>query len=82
MDLGFSSHAFHSSARLVFMDHTLSRDGKTLTITAPPNNRIYPPGPGFIFVTVDDVTSEGAHVMVGDMSNPPVKDQGVPVVIP
>ncbi|KAI0808903.1 glyoxal oxidase precursor [Irpex lacteus] len=26
MDLGFSSHAFHSSARLVFLEHTVSRD--------------------------------------------------------
>ena len=67
MDLGFSSHAFHSSARLVFLDFTLSKDGKTLTINAPPNNRIYPPGPAFIFLTVDDITSEGAHVMIGDL---------------
>ena len=31
MDLGFSSHAFHSSARLVFLEHTVSRDRKSLT---------------------------------------------------
>lgn len=48
MDLGFSSHAFHSSNRLVFMEAQLSRSRKSLTITSPPNNRIYPPGPGML----------------------------------
>jgi len=80
MDLGFSSHAFHSSARLVFMEATLSLDRKTLTITSPPNNRVYPPGPAFIFVTIDGVTSTGAHVMVGSGASPPVPDQGVPLL--
>jgi hypothetical protein len=77
MDLGFSSHAFHSSARLVFLEHTLSADRRTLTISAPPNNRIYPPGPAFLFLTIDDVTSAGVMVMVGNGANPPVADQGV-----
>jgi hypothetical protein len=80
MDLGFSSHAFHSSARLVFLEHTLSPDRKTLTMVAPPNNRVYPPGPAYLYLTIDDVTSEGVQVMVGDGSNPPVKDQGVHLV--
>jgi hypothetical protein len=79
MDLGVSSHAFHSSARLVFLEHTLSADRKTLTMTAPPNNRVYPPGPAFLFLTIDDVTSEGVRVMVGDGSNPLVNDLGVPL---
>ncbi|KAF8908640.1 copper radical oxidase [Gymnopilus junonius] len=81
MDLGFSSHAFHSSSRLVFMDAALSFDRKSLTITSPPNNRIYPPGPAYIFVTIDDVTSTGAHVMVGTGLPPPVPDQGIPIQI-
>jgi len=46
MDLGFSTHAFHSSSRLVFMQAELSQDGKILSITSPPNNRVFPPGPG------------------------------------
>lgn len=46
MDLGFSSHAFHSGNRVVFMDAELSSNGKTLKIMPPPNNRVYPPGPG------------------------------------
>ena len=79
MDLGFSSHAWHSSQRLVFMDATLSKDGKALTVTSPPNNRVFPPGPGFIFVTIDDVTSAGEMVMVGSGASPPVPDQGVSI---
>ncbi|PPQ85498.1 hypothetical protein CVT25_006578 [Psilocybe cyanescens] len=77
MDLGFSSHAFHSSSRLVFMDAVLSPNRKSLSILSPPNNRVYPPGPAFIFVTVDDVTSTGTRVMVGNGLPPPVADQGV-----
>lgn len=46
MDLGFSTHAFHSSSRLVFMEAEFSQDGKTLLIASPPNNRVFPPGPG------------------------------------
>ncbi|TFK33493.1 glyoxal oxidase precursor, partial [Crucibulum laeve] len=74
MDLGFSSHAFHSSSRLVFMDAVLSRNRKSLVITTPPNNRVFPPGPGYIFLTVDDVTSTGERVMVGNGASPPVAD--------
>ncbi|KXN92583.1 hypothetical protein AN958_04793 [Leucoagaricus sp. SymC.cos] len=79
IDLGFSSHAFHSSSRLVFMEAQLSKNGKTLAITSPPNNRVYPPGPGYIFLTVDDVTSPGVKVMMGNGASPPVEDQGIKV---
>ncbi|KAH9854840.1 glyoxal oxidase precursor [Lenzites betulinus] len=71
MDLGFSTHAFHSSARLVFMDATISRDSKSLTFTTPPNGRVFPPGPATIFLTIDDVSSEGAWVMMGSGRAPP-----------
>ncbi|KDR72992.1 hypothetical protein GALMADRAFT_158624 [Galerina marginata CBS 339.88] len=77
MDLGFSSHAFHSSQRLVFMNAILSPDRRTLVVTSPPNNRVFPPGPAFIFLTIDDVTSEGARVMLGNGLPPPVRDQGI-----
>jgi hypothetical protein len=33
----------------------------------------------YIFLTVDDVSSTGVRVMMGDGSSPPVKDQGVPL---
>ena len=100
MDLGFSSHAFHASSRLVFMEATLSSDRKSLSISSPPNNRVFPPGPGalclsitflfisflwfpgFIFLTIDGVTSEGSRLMVGNGVSPPVSDQGIPLSIP
>ncbi|KAJ7588942.1 glyoxal oxidase N-terminus-domain-containing protein [Mycena floridula] len=77
MDLGFSSHAFHSSSRLVFLEAHLSEDGNQLTIKSPPNNRIYPPGPAFLYITVDDISSVGSKLMVGTGASPPVADQGV-----
>lgn len=52
MDLGFSSHAFHSSARLVFMEATISKNRKSLTFTTPPNGKVFPPGPAIVFLTV------------------------------
>ncbi|KAK7451010.1 hypothetical protein VKT23_012687 [Stygiomarasmius scandens] len=79
IDLGFSTHAFHSSSRLVFMDAELSEDHTTLEIQTPPNNRVYPPGPAWIYLTVDGVTSTGTPVMVGSGAAPPVPDQGVPL---
>ncbi|PFH46926.1 copper radical oxidase [Amanita thiersii Skay4041] len=79
MDLGFSSHAFRASARLVYMDTHLSQDKTRLTIMSPPNNRVYPPGPAFIYLTVDDVTSSGVQVMVGSGASPPVPDQGIQI---
>ena len=71
MDLGFSTHGFHVGARLVFMDATISNNGKTLSFVTPPNGRVYPPGPATIFLTIDDVSSEGAMVMVGSGNSPP-----------
>ncbi|KAJ7165640.1 glyoxal oxidase N-terminus-domain-containing protein [Mycena crocata] len=76
MDLGYSSHAFHSSSRLVWLEADLSPDHKSIQISAPPNNRVYAPGPGYIFLSVGDATSVGAHVMVGSGESPPVPDQG------
>ncbi|KAJ7084085.1 glyoxal oxidase precursor [Mycena epipterygia] len=76
MDLGFSSHGFHSSSRLVWLEAALSHNHKSLEISSPPNNRVYPPGPAYIFLTVGDKTSAGIHVMVGSGASPPVPDQG------
>ena len=77
------------------MDAHLSADRTSLTITSPPNNRVYPPGPGtllyischrspiilpaYVFLTVDDITSEGVQVMVGTGASPPVADQGTSI---
>ncbi|KAJ7852692.1 hypothetical protein B0H14DRAFT_2580860 [Mycena olivaceomarginata] len=77
MDLRFSSHAFHSSVRPAWLEATLSRDRKSLEIFSPPIiGCVSPPGPGYIFLTVEDTTSAGAHVIVGNGNSPPVTDQG------
>ncbi|KAH7889565.1 copper radical oxidase [Phlebopus sp. FC_14] len=72
MDLGFITHAVHANSRLVYLTTVLLDDGSTLVVDAPPNPNIYPPGPGWIFVVVDDVPSKGKQVMVGDGRGPPV----------
>lgn len=56
------------------MDAQLSGDRGSLAITAPPNRNVYPPGPAYIFLTIDDVTSEGQRVMVGSGAPPPQTD--------
>ena len=52
MDLAFSTHAYHASSRLVFMEASLSPDCSTLSILSPPNNRVFPPGPGALSLSV------------------------------
>ncbi|THV04609.1 glyoxal oxidase precursor [Dendrothele bispora CBS 962.96] len=79
MDLGFSTHSFHASSRLVFAEAKLSRDKKSIEVLAPPNNRVYPPGPAWMFLTVDGVSSTGKKILVGSGEAPPVADQGVPL---
>ena len=74
MDLGPPTHAFHSSARLVFMDASLSPDRTPLTFVTPPNGRVYPPGPARIFLTITNVTSEGAWVVMGSGNPPPTPE--------
>ena len=71
MDLGFSTHVFHAGARLVFMNATVSPDGTSLTFVTPPNGRVYPPGPATVFLTIDNVTSQGVFVMMGSGNSPP-----------
>ena len=72
MDLGYVTHAVHANSRLVYLDYSLSDDKSTLTITAPPDGNIYPPGPGFVYVVVDGVPSKGVRLLVGDGQSPPV----------
>ncbi|KII89141.1 hypothetical protein PLICRDRAFT_160271 [Plicaturopsis crispa FD-325 SS-3] len=70
MDLGYVTHAVHANSRLVYLDWTLAAN--TLTVKAPPNGNIYPPGPGWLYIVVDGVPSKGIMVMVGDGKSPPV----------
>ncbi|TFL02807.1 glyoxal oxidase precursor [Pterulicium gracile] len=79
MDLGFSTHGWHSDSRLVWMDAKLSKDQKSITFTTPPNNKVYPPGPAYVYLTVDDISSEGSYTLLGNGLPPPVGFQGVPL---
>ena len=72
MDLGYVTHAVHASSRLVYLVSSLSADRTTLTITGPPSGEVYPPGPGFVYVVLDDVPSEGVRLIVGDGKGPAV----------
>ena len=76
MDLGFATHGVHMDQRLVQLSAYLSRDRTTLTVHAPPNGMVYPPGPGYLYVVTDTgVPSFGHKTIVGTGASPPV-DQG------
>ncbi|KAI9316879.1 glyoxal oxidase N-terminus-domain-containing protein [Dichotomocladium elegans] len=61
---GFSTHSMHMSQRYVYLKHTISEDMQTITIEAPPNGNIYPPGAGFLFVVCDGIPSKGTEMFV------------------
>lgn len=70
MDLGFVTHAVHANARMVYLNS--QQENSSLMVQGPPNAGVYPPGPGWIYVIVNGVPSEGVLVMVGDSTSPPV----------
>ena len=72
MDFGFITHAVHANSRLVYLESSLSSDGKTITITTPPSTQVYPAGPGWVFVVIDGVPSVGQQVLIGSGANPPI----------
>lgn len=69
------THGVHANMRLVYMTASMLVDGETLTVTGPPNGKIYPPGPGWLYLLEDGIPSRGFKVMVGDGHGPPV-DKG------
>ncbi|KAF8518687.1 glyoxal oxidase N-terminus-domain-containing protein [Hysterangium stoloniferum] len=82
MDLGFSTHGVHMDQRLVQLASSITLGGAltdnivTLSVEAPPNGMVYPPGPGYLYVVTDTgVPSFGHKVIIGTGASPPV-DQG------
>jgi Galactose oxidase-like, Early set domain len=76
MDLGFATHGVHMDQRLVELTASLSSDHTTLTVHAPPNGMVYPPGPAYLYVVTDaGVPSFGHKTIIGTGGSPPV-DQG------
>src|SRR5271170_6358805 len=57
MDLGYVTHGVHANSRLVYLPASLSADQTILTITGPPNAKIWPPGPGWLYLVVGGVPS-------------------------
>lgn len=75
MDLGYVTHAVHANSRLVYLAASLSTtDNESLTVAAPPNGNIYPPGPAWLYIVVDGVPSTGVKVLIGDGNGPVVDD--------
>ncbi|KAF8136438.1 glyoxal oxidase N-terminus-domain-containing protein [Boletus edulis] len=74
MDLGFVTHAVHANSRLVYLTVSSFRNGEGMIAVGPPDGSIYPPGPGWIFLVVNGVPSQGKMVMVGDGQGPPVDE--------
>ncbi|CAE6482201.1 unnamed protein product [Rhizoctonia solani] len=77
MDLGFITHSVHMDQKAVELVSTLSADRRTLTIVGPPNAPIYSPGPGWIFVVVDDIPSVAQRLMIGTGASPPKDDAAI-----
>ncbi|QRV74666.1 glyoxal oxidase [Ceratobasidium sp. AG-Ba] len=75
MDLGFSTHGVHMDMRMVKLPCSIGSNRKTLIVTGPPNANIYPPGPGWLFVSANGVPSKAQRVLIGTGGSPPV-DQG------
>ncbi|KAI0691022.1 copper radical oxidase [Cytidiella melzeri] len=75
MDFGYVTHAVHANSRLVYLESTVAEG--TVTATGPPDGNVYPPGPGWIMVVVDDVPSEAVKVMIGDGQGPEVNEGAI-----
>jgi hypothetical protein len=64
---GFVTHGLHMNQRMLFLDHSGFRTGKTsqsITVTMPPTHNVAPPGPYVVYVVVDGVPAVGQFVSV------------------
>ena len=59
---GFATHSMHFSQRMIYLDFTIN--GNTLTVKAPPNGRVAPPGPYMLFVVSNGVPGVASWVTV------------------
>ncbi|ORZ05655.1 glyoxal oxidase N-terminus-domain-containing protein [Absidia repens] len=66
---GFSTHSLHMSQRYLVLRHTLSSDGQTLIVHAPPKPSLFPPGKGYLFVVHDGVPSVGVEIDIQPSSS-------------
>ncbi|KAI5845943.1 glyoxal oxidase [Tricharina praecox] len=64
---GFVTHSLHMGHRMLFLDFTGWKAGQakqTLTVKAPPNLNVAPPGPYVIYAVADGIPSVGKFVKV------------------
>jgi hypothetical protein len=77
---GFTTHAMNMGQRYLQLNntYTVNQDGSIALHTSqvPPNANLFPPGPAFLFVTVNGVPSNGSYVIVGNgqIGTQPVSD--------
>lgn len=74
MDLGFVTHAVHANSRLVYLTMSSFRNRENMVLAGPPDAKVFPPGPGWVFLIIDGIPSEGKMVMVGNGQGPPVDE--------
>ncbi|KAF8347453.1 glyoxal oxidase [Amanita rubescens] len=67
---GFATHAMNMGQRLMQLNNTFTvqNDGTIIlhVAQAPPNPNYFQPGPGFLFVTINGIPSNGTYVIVGN----------------
>lgn len=61
---GFSTHSMHMSQRYVILRHEVDTGLQSLSVEAPPNANIFPPGSGFLIVLCNGVPSKGVEMFV------------------
>ncbi|TFK30187.1 copper radical oxidase [Coprinopsis marcescibilis] len=76
MDLGYVTHSVHANSRLVFLK-VLEKNAEDIVVEGPPNEGVYPPGPGWIYLVVGGVPSRGVQIMVGGGDDPPFDEEAM-----
>ncbi|KAI0682729.1 copper radical oxidase [Cytidiella melzeri] len=82
MRSGFTTHAMNMGQRYLQLNntYTVNQNGSIVLHVSqvPPNANLFPPGPAFLYVTVDGIPSNGTYVIVGNgqIGPQPVSDVG------
>lgn len=67
---GFNTHAMNMGQRYLQLNNTYTvNEDQSITLHVaqpPPNPFIFQPGPGFVFVVIDGIPSNGSYVIVGN----------------
>lgn len=77
---GWTTHGMNMGQKFLQLNntYTVNDDGSIVLHCSqmPPNSNVFQPGPGLLFVTVNDVPSNGTHVIVGsgNIETQPISD--------